>query len=266
MRDSHPSEDQNHRKFVHFTARMMAAMRARESSREDSLFVDPFAAMLAGEEAFQRVEQQLKIQDQAYVAVRTRFFDDFLSFTPARQIILLASGLDTRAYRLPWTSDVKVYELDQPEILAYKTDLLKNTVPVCEHHLIPADLTLPWEDKLLSAGYCPEVPSMWLIEGLLMYLSKTEAHALLASVSALSTHGSCLGLDCVNFKSLDYEPYRGYFRFGCDNPEEMLSPYGWQAKVLQPGDEDANFGRYPWTMPSREVPDVLRVFLATATR
>ncbi|RUS93942.1 S-adenosyl-L-methionine-dependent methyltransferase [Dulcicalothrix desertica PCC 7102] len=253
-------------KFVPFTARMMAAMRARESIREDRLFDDPFAATLAGSEAFQQVDQQLKKQDQAYVAVRTRFFDDFLSLATARQVVILASGLDSRAYRLPWMGEVDVYELDYVEVLAYKDALLKNTNMYCKHHLIACDLTQSWEEKLLAAGFCPQSPSVWLIEGLLMYLSEAQVHALLQSVSNLSTHGSELGVDLISVKSLEYEPYKGYFRFGCDTPEELLAHYGWQALVTQPGDEGANFGRYVEQSPPREIPNVMRAFLVKAKK
>jgi methyltransferase (TIGR00027 family) len=239
-------------------------MRAHETNREDRLFNDPFAAKLAGEEAFQRVDLQLTSQDQAYVAVRTRFFDDFLAASQIAQVVLLASGLDTRAYRFSWNPEVDVYELDHPEVLAYKADLLKNASPSCKHHIIAADLTQPWEEKLLSAGYSPASPSVWLIEGLLMYLSEAQAHRLLESVSNLSTPGSQLGVDLINVKSLEYEPYKGYFQFGSDTPEKLLSFYGWQSEVTQPGDEGANFARYVEPLPPREVLDVMRVFLVKA--
>jgi methyltransferase (TIGR00027 family) len=180
--------------------------------------------------------------------------------------VLLASGLDSRAYRSSWDPEVEVDKLDHPEVLAYKADLLKNTNPSCKHHMIAADLTQPWEEKLLSAGYSPTSPSVWLIEGLLMYLSETQAHHLLESVSNLSTHGSQLGVDLINVKSLEYGPYKGYFQFGADTPEKLLSHYGWQAEVTQPGDEGANFGRYVEPPLPREVPDVMRVFLVKANK
>jgi methyltransferase (TIGR00027 family) len=252
--------------FVPFTARMMAAMRARETSREDRLFNDPFAEKLAGEEAFQQVDLQLTPQDQAYVAVRTRFFDDFLVGSPRRQVVLVASGLDTRAYRLPWHPEVEVYELDHPEVLAYKADWLKDTNPSCQHHLIAADLTQPWEEKLLSVGYSPLSPSVWLIEVLLMYLSQGEASHLLESISNLSTRGSQLGIDLINVKSLEYGPYKGYFQFGTDDPEKLLFHYGWQAEVTQPGNDGANFGRYVEPLPPLEVQDVMRAFLVKANK
>lgn len=256
----------NYSQFVPFTARMMAAMRARETNREDRLFSDPFAEKLAGEEAFQQVDRRLSTDDQTYVAVRTRFFDDFLTTAQIGQVVLLGSGLDTRAYRLPWASGVEVYELDHAEVLTYKAELLKGISPSCKHHLIAADLTQPWQEKLLSAGYSPAAPSLWLLEGLLMYLSETQAHHLIELIAGLSTHGSQIGLDLISVKSLEYEPYKGYFRFGTDHPEKLLSNYGWQAEVTQPGDEGANFGRYREPSPPREVPNIMRVFLVRANK
>ena len=97
-----------------------------------------------------------------------------------------------------------------------------------------------------------------------MYLSEVQVHNLLESVSNLSTPGSLLGLDLVNVQSLKYGPYKGYFQFGTDTPEKLLSDYGWQASVIQPGDEGANFGRYIEPLPAREVRDVMRVFLVKA--
>lgn len=99
-----------------------------------------------------------------------------------------------------------------------------------------------------------------------MYLSEAQVHALLSSVSSLAAPGSSLGLDVINIESLKYEPYRGYFRSGWDTPEELLSSCGWEAEVIQPGEEGANFGRYTWLPPAREIPNVQRVFLVKATR
>jgi methyltransferase (TIGR00027 family) len=257
--------------FVPFTARMMAAMRAHESSRPKPLFIDPWAARLAGETAFRQVEQHLAPQDQAYVAVRTHFFDDFFRQNPAPQVVLLAAGLDTRAYRLLWPPETHLYELDQAEVIDYKATILTDAVPTCQHHPLAADLTQPWQDRLLAAGYEPQKPSIWLIEGLLMYLTSAQVETLLATVAALSCDGSYLGADCVSVASLDYEPYRGYFQFGCNDPEALLANYGWQATAIQPGEPEANFDRYPWPpIPRSEVTEtenqIQRVFLLTGRK
>lgn len=267
MNQVNPSQiAKDYDKFVPFTARLMAAMRAIESERNDRLFHDPFAARLAGEEAFQRVDRQLSQMDRIYVAIRTRFFDDFLLSSSVNQVVILASGLDTRAYRLPWRSGVKLYELDFPEVLAYKETCLGEIDPKCDRYGIAADLTQPWEDQLIEAGYCPEHPSIWLAEGLFMYLSEAQVREILSTVSRLSVPGSYLGLDTINIKSLEYEPYRGYFQSGWDYPEDLLSSYGWKAEVIQPGEEGANFERFTELFPPRDVPDVQRVFLVKAVK
>ncbi|MEL6437802.1 MAG: SAM-dependent methyltransferase [Cyanobacteria bacterium J06621_8] len=254
--------------FVPFSARLMAAMRAKETARPDRLFNDPFAVQLAGEEAFAYIEESLKGQDRAYVAVRTRFFDDFLldGAQNAHQIVILASGMDTRAYRIPWSSGTKIYELEQAEVLETKTAILQDAIPTCEHFSIAADLTQPWSHLLLESGYQPNLPSVWLIEGLLMYLTESEVRQLLQTISGLTVVSSYLGLDLVNVSSMEYEPYKGYFRSGFDYPEELLAECGWRAEVFQPGDEEAYFGRYTDKLPPRDVAGVQRAFLVKADK
>jgi methyltransferase (TIGR00027 family) len=255
-------------KFVPFTARLMAAIRAKETARADRLFNDFFAAQLAGEEAFTFLEQKLTKEDLAYVSVRTRFFDDFLLSvsTKANQIVILASGMDTRAYRLFWSSKTQIYELDQAQVLETKAAILFDATPSCQHHAISADLTQPWSHLLLEQGYQSNLPSVWLLEGLLMYLNESEVRQLLQTITGLTAADSYLGLDLVNVKSLEYEPYKGYFRSGFNEPEELLAQYGWHSEVIQPGDEGAHFGRYPKKLPSRDVLDVERVFLVKANK
>lgn len=253
-------------KFVPFSARLMAAMRAKETERQDRLFNDPFAHRLAGEEAFTFLEQQEKEQDLAYVAVRTHFFDDFLldARPKINQIVILGSGMDTRAYRLPWSSDTKIYELEQRQVLKTKKAILFDATPTCQHYTIAANLTEPWSQLLLEQGYQSSLPSVWLLEGLLMYLTESEVRQLLQIISQLTNAENYLGLDLINVKSIEYQAYKGYFRSGFDYPEELLAEYGWRAEVTQPGDKGAHFGRYTNKLPSREVPDIERVFLIKA--
>ncbi len=254
--------------FVPFTARLMAAMRAKETERTDSLFNDPFAHALAGEEAFTFFKQQLKEQDSGYIAVRTHLFDSFLlsQSKKAHQIVILASGMDTRAYRLPWSSETKIYELDQAEVIETKKAILADATPLSQHYTISADLTQPWSHLLLEQGYQPTLPSVWLLEGLLMYLSEAQVRQLLETISQLTSVDSYLGLDVVNVKGIEYKPYKGYFRSGFDEPEKLLAEYGWEAQVIQPGDEGANFDRYTDKFPPRDVMDVARVFLVKAQK
>jgi methyltransferase (TIGR00027 family) len=254
--------------FVPFSARLMAAMRAFETEKADRLFEDPFAANLAGEEALTFLKQQSQAKDLAYVAIRTRFFDDFLceAAKEANQIVILAAGMDTRAYRLLWSAKTKIYELDQAQVLETKKIILSDVIPTCQHYSLAVDLTQPWSHLLLEQGYQPDLPSVWLLEGLLMYLTESEVRQLLQTVSQLTNANSYLGLDLVNVKSIEYEPYKGYFRSGFDDPEKLLAEYGWCAEVIQPGDEGAHFNRYTDKLPPRDVPDIERVFLVKGLR
>lgn len=256
--------------FVPFTARMMAAMRAIETERADKLFSDPFAKQLAGAEAFSAVEKKLTKQDQEYVAVRTRFFDDFLLETiqPTKitQVIILASGLDTRPFRLSWPPQTKVYELDKPEVLVPKANFFKNTPPTCLHYVIGADLTQPWEHLLIEKGYLADLPSLWLLEGLMMYLTEAQVHNLLQIISTLTSQQSYLGLDLINTKVLEEDSiYRGYFLSGFDHPETLLNNYGWQSEVFQPGEEGANYNRYTSQVSPRSY-KIPRAFLIKAQK
>lgn len=174
--------------------------------------------------------------------------------------------MDTRAYRLPWSSETKIYELDQAQVIETKTAILADATPKSQHYAISADLTQPWSHLLLEQGYQPTLPSIWLLEGLLMYLTELQVRQLLDIISQLATADSSLGLDLVNVKSIEYEPYKGYFRSGFDEPEELLAEYGWKAEVIQPGDKGAHFGRYTNKLPPRNVPDIERVFLVKARK
>src|SRR5215207_4963102 len=117
---------------VGLTSRWVAAARARESDRLDRLFDDPLAAALAGSEGFAWLDQMERAQPWGqpalYVVVRTRFFDDFLLHaswcTGARQVVLLAAGMDARAFRLDWPPGTRLYELDRPEVIDAKDEII----------------------------------------------------------------------------------------------------------------------------------------------
>lgn len=258
--------------FVSLSARLTAVMRSHETTRSDRIFNDPFAEQLAGADAFAFLAQhQIKpeAEGRPYVVVRTRYFDDFLLAKQAPQVVILASGMDTRAFRLPWLEGTKVYELDQLEVLSYKNAVLKDISPTCQRYAIAADLTQPWSHLLLAQGYRVDIPSVWLIEGLLMYFSAAQVDTLLSTVSQLTAAGSWLGLDLINVKAIESASeggFQGYWRFGHDNPEALLAEYGWEANVVQPGDEGTHFGRYTYKLPPRDIPNVERVFLVTAQK
>jgi methyltransferase (TIGR00027 family) len=265
----------------------MAAARARESERADRLFCDPLAAALAGPEGFAWLESMEAAARSdgpgLYPVIRTRFFDDFLLDScrrlGARQVVLAAAGLDTRAFRLDWPSRTRLYEMDLPEVLDAKEAVIDKAgaKPTCERLTVRVDLKeATWPEALLASGYRPERPSVWLIEGLLFYLPRTAVHGLLETIGALTATGSLLGLDVMNrglFFSLVAWPLQASLarlgapgRFGTNDPERLMSRHGWEADVTQPGEEGANFGRWPRPMLPREVPGLPRSFLVRARR
>ncbi len=269
------------------TSRWMAAARARESERADRLFDDPLAAALAGPEGVAWLEHMESAARSSgpglYPVIRTRFFDDFLLDAcrrlGMRQVVLAAAGLDTRAFRLNWPPQVCLYEMDLPEVLDTKEDVIDKAgaKPNCERCTVRVDLSQEtWPEALLDAGYRPERPSVWLIEGLLFYLTRGAVHGLLEKVGALTVTGSLLGLDVMNrglFFSFIAWPQQAALarrgapgRFGTNDPEKLMAHHGWEADVTQPGEEGANFGRWPRPMVPRWVPGFPRSFLVSARR
>jgi methyltransferase (TIGR00027 family) len=132
---------------------------------------------------------------RGYQAVRTHFFDTFFTDAVAagiRQVVILASGLDSRAYRLDWPAGTTVYELDQPEVLAYKSSTLaeNGATPSADRREVAIDLRQDWPAALRAAGFDPTQRTAWLAEGLLMYLPAEAQDRLFTLIGELSPAGS----------------------------------------------------------------------------
>jgi methyltransferase (TIGR00027 family) len=263
------------------TARWTAAARAAESAREDRLFRDPWAAALAGPEGRAWLEQRPP-DSLLLMILRTRYFDDWLQGVLGsgviRQIVLVAAGLDTRAFRLPWPKTARCFEIDRPAVLRYKEAILDGAGarPQCVRRTVEADLTRPWADKLLAAGFDPGEPSGWLLEGLLFYLSCDDMTRLLDAVTGLASVGSMLGFDIVNGPMLtspwtrawvDMQSEAGAPWIGTmDDPVGFLAARGWRAVLTQAGQPDADHGR--WTLPviPTTMPEMPHNWFVTAER
>lgn len=259
--------------FVSFSAQLMAAVRARETQRNDRLFEDPFAAQLAGSQALdllaQRDKQVMNDGVPDLLAIRTRFFDDLLmsAISNVRQVVILAAGMDTRAFRLTLPEGTCIYELDQPEVLAKKAQILQQISPNCQRKAIAVDFTKAWVHLLVEQGYQLNLPSVWLIEGLLMYLTESQVHDLLQTIWDITVSGSCCGADVLNVKALEVQDLAAkYWRSGFDYPEEIFAFHGWNVKVVQPGEEGVNFGRITQQLPPRDILDIPRSFFVIASK
>jgi methyltransferase (TIGR00027 family) len=196
------------------TATMVAAARAMATKTERPLISDPFAEPLVravGVDPFARlVSGELTPADldddgdassagmrrmTDNMAVRTKFFDEFfIDATQAgiRQAVILASGLDSRAYRLPWPAGTTVYEIDQPQVIEFKSRTLAElgAEPTAHRRAVAIDLRDDWPAALRVAGFDPDHPTAWSAEGLLGYLPPDAQDRLLDTVTALSAPGS----------------------------------------------------------------------------
>jgi methyltransferase (TIGR00027 family) len=193
------------------TATMVAAARAIAGRAEHPLIADAFAEPLVravGVDLLTRLasgdvtpaelgaDAELGMQRMAdNMAVRTMFFDDFfLDATESgiKQAVILASGLDARAYRLAWAPGTTVFELDQPDVIAFKTRTLAElgAEPTARRRTVAIDLRDDWPTALEEAGFDPSVPTAWSAEGLLGYLPPDAQDRLLDTITALSAPGS----------------------------------------------------------------------------
>ncbi|MGX9789060.1 class I SAM-dependent methyltransferase [Mycobacterium sp. MMS18-G62] len=208
------------------TAVMVAAARAAETDRPDPLIRDPYAKVLvagAGTGAWEFMLDDAfvaKVADAdaeaaavfehmgAYQAVRTHFFDAFFTDAVAagiRQIVILASGLDSRAYRLQWPAGTTVYEIDQPQVLEYKSATLDEhgVAPTAVRREVPMDLRFDWPNALRQAGFDASAPTAWLAEGLLMYLPAEAQDRLFEHITALSAPGSRIAAETMGVQADD---------------------------------------------------------------
>lgn len=274
---------------VGLTSRWTAASRALESQRADRLFADPHARALAGEEGFSLLAQADRFRPAAptgdpdpYLAIRTRFFDDALRDAargiPGPQVVLLAAGMDSRAFRLDWPDGTVLYEVDRPEVFDCKEAILRDrgAEPECDRRIVPADLRHDWTGALLAAGFQADRPGAFLVEGLLVYLEEPAVVELLATLAGVGCSGSWLGADVVD-RSLLESPFLTAhlehlnalgcpWRFGTAEPEQFFGRQGWAATVVQPGEPGAHYGRWPWPVGPRNLPGIPRSYFVTARR
>ena len=287
------------------TAVMVAAARARETEGADPLIRDPYARVLvagAGTgmwESFlddslaERIAEAdplaAAILDNmlGYQAVRTLFFDTFFADAAAagiRQVVILASGLDSRAYRLAWPEGTVVYEIDQPKVLEYKSATLADhgAKPTAVRHEVPIDLRQDWPSALTTAGFDRTRPAAWLAEGLLMYLPADAQDRLFEQISELSAPGSRLSVEAIRHhdeqrrermrerwqkvsEDLGIERNVDIADLTYNDPDradatEWLAGHGWTASGISSTDEMRRLNR--WTeVPEEDYQDGFSTFV-----
>ncbi|MGV0068716.1 class I SAM-dependent methyltransferase [Mycobacterium colombiense] len=253
------------------TATMVAAGRAMATKDPRGLINDPFAEplvravgvdfftkMMDGDLDVDAIENASPVRIQSMVdgmAVRTKYFDDyFIDSTGGgvRQVVILASGLDSRAFRLPWPAGTVVYEIDQPRVIEFKSNTLADVgaEPTASRRTIPIDLRADWPAALKAAGFDTTAPTAWLAEGLLIYLPPDAQDRLFDNITALSAPGSTIATEfvpgIVDFDAERVREMSGSFReHGVDidmaslvyagernHVVDYLSSIGWRAEGI----------------------------------
>jgi methyltransferase (TIGR00027 family) len=244
------------------TAAIVAALRAAEANSPNSLVRDEFAELLISAPELEAVRANISAWAASaehqtdsdyrrlvnYHAVRTHYFDRFCAESSAagvEQIVILAAGLDSRAYRLAWPAGTAVYEIDMPGVLEYKSATLAchGAAPTAVRREVGVDLRKDWPTALQGKGFDSTVPTAWLIEGLLPFLSARAQHDVFARLDGLSAPASRLAAEdfvgAVGFQQA-VEQQRAM-----DAVDDQLGKHG----SLDPGDvwhDDANSNCADW--------------------
>lgn len=191
------------------TAQWTAAARALETEREDRLFADPYARTVADTIGFELLDRYAGAGTVPFLAIRTTYLDRAIVRAVEdhgiRQVVFLAAGMDTRFYRLPWPDGVTVYELDRPALLEVKADMLAGEpAPAGRTRVtVPVDLTEDWTGPLRAAGWNPDEPVLWVVEGLLFFLPEQAVRRLIGTLAGQSAPGSVLLGDVISKAALE---------------------------------------------------------------
>ena len=292
------------------TAVMVAAARAVETDRPDPLIRDPYARLLVSQAGTGVWESMLddslvaKVESidpetaaifqhmRSYQAVRTHFFDAHFAGAVAagiRQVVILASGLDSRAYRLDWPAGTTVYEIDQPKVLAYKSATLAShgAAPSADRREVPIDLRQDWPAALIAEGLDPEAPTAWLVEGLLMYLPADAQDRLFTQITELGAPGSRIAVEtAASHADERRQEMRDRFErvaaeLGIQRSVDIqdliyhdedravvvdwLNDHGWRATAQNSGDEMRRLDRWVDGVPMGDDKDAFAQFV-TAER
>lgn len=196
------------------TALGVAVARAAESDCDCPLFTDRYAQLFV-DAATERgwdpspAAQRLPLVGN-YAAVRTKWFDEYFIAAGANgieQAVILAAGLDARAWRLPWIHGSVVYEIDQPQVLAFKADTLaaRGARPATQYQAVPIDLRADWPKALREAGFDPSTPTAWSGEGLLPFLPAAGQDLLFERILTLSAPGSRIAVEAPSPSFFDQD-------------------------------------------------------------
>jgi methyltransferase (TIGR00027 family) len=258
------------------TALFVATARALEAQKPDPLAVDPYAELfcraVGGPSADvldgKVPDHPLKTADFGghfvnFQGARTKYFDEYFrraADAGVRQVVILAAGLDSRAYRLAWPAATTIFELDRPQVLDFKGEVLNEhgAQPRAERREIAVDLREDWPQALRDSGFDPAKPSAWIAEGLLIYLPAAAQEQLFTGIDDLAGRGSHVGveegapLDQDEFEA-NIEQERAAIASGAEQRPFYQLVYNEQHAPATDW-----FGRRGWTAVGTPLSDYLR--------
>jgi methyltransferase (TIGR00027 family) len=283
---------------VGYTALLVAGWRALHAVSAQPLVRDEYAThfitasqdpYLTGLLADPGTSEGATVFPRLY-GVQTRFFDEFFASSAdrgIRQAVIIAAGLDSRSYRLNWPSGTTVFEVDQPKVLEFKDRVLAQhaATPAAHRVDVAADLRDDWSKPLRAAGFDPQKPTAWSVEGILPYLTGDAQDTLFTRISGLSAPGSRLGIGALgscldrNLLAALEETYPGlnmsgdvdfsdltYDDAAKTKPAEWLAEHGWTVDPVRTNPElQADYGRTPPDV-DLQVDQIMHSEYITATR
>ncbi|MCX4030115.1 SAM-dependent methyltransferase [Endozoicomonas sp. SM1973] len=258
------------------TALWVAGMRAVESEGENPLFHDPFAQLLVDDDSFidelRSTATNEKVMPPA-IQVRTRWLDDEITLAAKNgmfQVVSLAAGMDARVYRLELPRNTRYFEVDYENVLDHKNTKLEHVVSKCEYIPLAMNLELDWPAELKKIGFDTEIPTVWVIEGLLCYLKEEYVKLLFSRVSELSAKGSICLFDVIGLSMLNSPNAKVLHdmaqQFGTDEPERIVEPLGWDVDVCTIAAMGHKLNRWPFPLAPRGIPGVPQSFLVKAVK
>lgn len=264
------------------TALGMSFIRGKESLREDALFYDKLAV-----EIFKIKDERNnteKSSDDSYIIVRTKFFDDtvsrILKNADMEQVVVLGVGLDVRFQRLNFNHKLKVFEIDQLEVIEFRQEIIPQLNFKTDSAFIQIGHTLSNEKSIIKVltenNFDRTKKTLWILEGLLYYLRKAEVETLMEEISELSSDGSKILCDAINSAFLESgftQPWitqmrkegKGWY-FGIDNYDDFFQQFGWKIKLTQPGEDNANYGRWRYKVFPVSLNHIPRYFFIEAIK